>query len=165
MSEKEADQDLAQRVVDAMMAKDAFSQWLGVKILEVSPRQATISMRVRTEMVNGFGVSHGAIAYALADSALAFASNTHGRVTVSIENSINVTFPKYFISGLGGGGGERKQSPGVLSRDGQTEGRRDRRALSRHRVQDEGRLFLPDVGERGVNERRVYRRWRADSHR
>jgi len=92
MNEKEADQDLAQRVVDAMMAKDAFSQWLGVRILEVSPRQATISMRVRTEMVNGFGVSHGAIAYALADSALAFASNTHGRITVSIENSI--TYPQ-----------------------------------------------------------------------
>src|SRR5437588_371367 len=76
-----------------MMAKDAFSQWLGVKILEVSPRQATISMRVRTEMVNGFGVAHGAIAYALADSALAFASNTHGRVTVSIENSITYPHP------------------------------------------------------------------------
>jgi acyl-CoA thioesterase len=43
---------------------------------------------VRPEMVNGFGVCHGGIAFSLADSALAFASNTHGRLTVSIENSI-----------------------------------------------------------------------------
>lgn len=92
MNENESEQRLAQRVVDAMMAKDTFSQWLGVKILQVSPRHVTVSMRVRTEMVNGFGVSHGAIVYALADSALAFASNTHGRVTVSIENSI--TYPQ-----------------------------------------------------------------------
>jgi len=92
MTEPDLEQRLAQRVVDAMMAKDAFSQRLGVKILEVRPRQVTVGMRVRTEMVNGFGVSHGAIVYALADSALAFASNTHGRVTVSIENSI--TYPQ-----------------------------------------------------------------------
>ena len=89
----ESDDHLAQRVVAAMMAKDAFSQWLGVKILEVGPRRATISMRVREEMVNGFGVSHGGIVYSLADSALAFASNTHGRVTVSIENSITYPHP------------------------------------------------------------------------
>jgi acyl-CoA thioesterase len=43
-------------------------------------------------MVNGFGVSHGGIVYSLADSALAFAANTHGRVTVAIENSI--TYPQ-----------------------------------------------------------------------
>jgi acyl-CoA thioesterase len=49
-------------------------------------------MRVREEMVNGFGVSHGGIVYSLADSALAFAANTHGRVTVAIENSI--TYPQ-----------------------------------------------------------------------
>ena len=46
-------------------------------------------MTVRDEMVNGFGLAHGGIVYALADSALAFASNTNGRVTVSIENSIS----------------------------------------------------------------------------
>jgi acyl-CoA thioesterase len=84
-------QQLAERVVDAMMAADAFSRWLGIKVLAVRPREATVAMTVRGEMVNGFGVSHGAIVYALADSALAFASNTHGQITVSIENSI--TYP------------------------------------------------------------------------
>jgi len=93
MSGTSSEQQLAERVVDAMMAADAFSRWLGIKILAVGPRQATVAMRVRDEMVNGFGVSHGGIVYSLADSALAFASNTHGRVTVSIENSITYPHP------------------------------------------------------------------------
>ena len=93
MTESESEQRLAERVVDAMMARDAFSQWLGIKVLAVRPRQASVTMTVRPEMVNGFGVSHGGIVYSLADSALAFASNTHGRVTVSIENSITYPAP------------------------------------------------------------------------
>ena len=92
MSAPESRVALAERVVGEMMARDAFSQWLGIRVLEVRPSAATVSMLVRQEMVNGFGVSHGGIAYSLADSALAFASNTHGRVTVSIENSI--TYPQ-----------------------------------------------------------------------
>jgi len=85
-------QRLAERVVSAMMAKDAFSQWLGIEVLDVRPNGATVRMEVRPEMQNGFGVCHGAIPFALADSALAFASNTHGNITLSIENSI--TYPK-----------------------------------------------------------------------
>ena len=81
-------QKLAEEVVFSMMREDQFSQWLGLEIIDVSPKAATVRMLVRPEMVNGFGVCHGGIAFSLADSALAFASNTHGRVTVSIENSI-----------------------------------------------------------------------------
>lgn len=92
MSDAERDQALAERVVDAMMARDTFSRWLGIKVQEIRPSLATVTMQVREEMVNGFGVSHGGIVYSLADSALAFASNTHGQVTVSIENSI--TYPQ-----------------------------------------------------------------------
>ena len=88
---------LAERVVAEMMVKDAFSQWLGIVIVDVRPRRATVRMTVREEMVNGFGVCHGGIAFSLADSALAFASNTHGRVTVSIENTI--TYPKVIAIG------------------------------------------------------------------
>jgi acyl-CoA thioesterase len=91
------EQALAQRVVSAMMAKDAFSQWLGIQVLSVRPHAATVRMTVRDEMVNGFGVCHGGVAYSLADSALAFASNTHGRITVSIENAI--TYPKAIAIG------------------------------------------------------------------
>jgi acyl-CoA thioesterase len=92
MSNEQRDQQLAERLVDAMMARDAFSQWLGIKVLAVRPRHAAVGMSVRAEMVNGFGVAHGGIVYSLADSALAFAANTHGRVTVAIENSI--AYPK-----------------------------------------------------------------------
>lgn len=81
-------QVLAERVVAGMMAKDAFSKWLGITIVDVRPRRATVRATVRPEMANGFGVAHGGIVYSIADSALAFASNTHGMVTMSIENAI-----------------------------------------------------------------------------
>jgi acyl-CoA thioesterase len=42
-------------------------------------------------MLNGFGIAHGGITYSLADSALAFASNSHGRQSVSVETSISHT--------------------------------------------------------------------------
>jgi acyl-CoA thioesterase len=84
---------MAERIVAAMLERDAFSRWLGIDITHVAPNAATVRMTVRPEMVNGFGVCHGGIAFSLADSALAFASNTHGRVTVSIENSIRYPAP------------------------------------------------------------------------
>ncbi len=74
-----------------MLDRDAFSAWLGVEVVEVRPRGATVRMSVRSDMVNGFGVCHGGVTFALADSALAFAANTDGQVTVAIENSI--TYP------------------------------------------------------------------------
>ena len=86
-------QRLAERVVNAMMARDAFSRWLGIEVLEVAPQRSTCRLTVREEMVNGFGVTHGGIAFSLADSAFAFACNSHGKVTVSIENSITYPAP------------------------------------------------------------------------
>lgn len=86
------DQKLAERVVNLMLEKDAFSKWCGMAVLEITPRRAVVQMRVREEMTNGFGVSHGGIVYSLADSALAFAANTHGKITVAIENAIS--YPK-----------------------------------------------------------------------
>ena len=87
------EQTLAERVVAGMLANDAFSRWLGIEALEVAPRRSVVRMTVRTDMVNGFGVSHGGIVYSLADSALAFACNTHGKVTVAIENAISYPQP------------------------------------------------------------------------
>jgi acyl-CoA thioesterase len=85
----EAEQRLAERVVRGMLERDAFSAWLGIELLDVRPRGAAVRMTVRAEMLNGFGVCHGGVTFALADSALAFAANTNGRVTVAIENSIS----------------------------------------------------------------------------
>jgi phenylacetic acid degradation protein PaaD len=77
------DQRLAERVVEGMVASDAFSRWLGIEVIDVAPRRSTCRMRVREEMVNGFGVTHGGIVFSLADSAFAFACNSHNRRTVA----------------------------------------------------------------------------------
>jgi acyl-CoA thioesterase len=91
MSPESEAQRRAESVVAGMMAKDLFSQWLGIKPMDISANAATTQLVVRPEMVNGFGVAHGGIAYSLADSALAFAANTHGKITVAIDNGI--TYP------------------------------------------------------------------------
>tara|TARA_B110000003_G_scaffold112348_1_gene114973 strand:+ start:77 stop:481 length:405 start_codon:yes stop_codon:yes gene_type:complete len=76
-----------------MYSNDAFSQWLGMEILSASNGSAVVELKVRDDMTNGFGIAHGGIAYALADSALAFASNSLGSKAVSIETSISHTKP------------------------------------------------------------------------
>ena len=86
-------QELAQRVVARMMERDAFSKWLGIEVMEVKPGSCVLRMAVREEMDNGFQITHGGIAYCLADSALAFASNSHGSHAVSIETSISHVRP------------------------------------------------------------------------
>ena len=80
-------------IVNTMMAADYFSQWLGIEILEAKEGLSKLQMTVRKEMLNGFGIAHGGITYSLADSALAFASNSHGQKAVSIETSISHTNP------------------------------------------------------------------------
>ena len=131
-------QALAERVVAGMMAKDAFSKWLGIAVSDVAPNAATTRLTVRTEMVNGFGVAHGGIVYSLADSALAFASNTHGRVTVSIDNGI--TYPAAVNVGDELTAVAEMESStkklGVLSGDRDESERRNRRRVSRHGLQD-----------------------------
>ena len=90
-------QKTAERVVNGMMAKDAFSQWLGIEVLEIAPRRSKLRMTVRPEMINGFGVTHGGIAYSLADSALAFACNAKGTIWMAVENTIG--YPKSVTTG------------------------------------------------------------------
>ena len=75
-------------IIDAMMAKDYFSQWLGIERIEEGKGFCTLRMTIRKEMCNGFEIAHGGISFSLADSALAFASNSHGRQAVSLETSI-----------------------------------------------------------------------------
>lgn len=79
----------ATAIVDIMMHKDYFSQWLGIERLEERAGFCRLKMTIRSEMCNGFEIAHGGISYSLADSALAFASNSHGRQAVSVETSIS----------------------------------------------------------------------------
>lgn len=86
-------QKRAEQLVQNMLDRDPFSAWLGVQMLDLKPGHVRLGMTVRDEMLNGFDVCHGGVVFAFADSALAFASNTHGTVTVSIENSISYPAP------------------------------------------------------------------------
>jgi acyl-CoA thioesterase len=80
---------LAQAVVARMLARDEYSKWLGVELVEVKAQRAVIRMTVREEMVNGFGVAHGGIVFGLADSAHAFATNSNGEISVAVDCSIS----------------------------------------------------------------------------
>ena len=81
----------ARTVVDHLMANDAFSQWLGVHIVEARVGYAEVRMTVRDDMVNGFGTSHGGIVFSLADTAFAFAINAVGTLSVAVD--CTVSFP------------------------------------------------------------------------
>lgn len=76
-------------IVGQMMKNDYFSQWLGIEILKINKGYCKLQLKVRKEMLNGFNILHGGISYSIADSALAFASNSHGIKSVSIETSIS----------------------------------------------------------------------------
>jgi len=72
-----------------MLSQDAYSQWLGIEILECEIGRCKVAMKVRPEMLNSMQKAHGGISYSLADTAFGFAANTHGKFAVSIETSIN----------------------------------------------------------------------------
>ncbi|HEY8397439.1 MAG TPA: hydroxyphenylacetyl-CoA thioesterase PaaI [Flavihumibacter sp.] len=80
-----------EQVVDHMMQQDAFSQWLGIELLEIKEGYSRIRMTVRKEMVNGFGIAHGGIAFSLADSAFAFACNNRNNLSVALDTNISFT--------------------------------------------------------------------------
>jgi acyl-CoA thioesterase len=77
------------QIIDIMMSSDAFSNWLGIEVLEISLGYCKLRCIIKDEMLNGFQIAHGGIAYSLADSALAFASNSRGNQCFSIETSIS----------------------------------------------------------------------------
>jgi len=79
------------QVVDHMMLHDKFSQWLGIEVLDIQEGYSKIKMTVREEMINGFGIVHGGIAFSLADSAFAFACNNRNNLSVALDTSINFT--------------------------------------------------------------------------
>src|ERR1700754_68965 len=79
----------ADEIVNTMMKNDHFSEWLGITIMDQKEAYCKLSMKIKKEMLNGFGIAHGGISYSLADSALAFASNACGPKSVSIETSIS----------------------------------------------------------------------------
>ncbi len=91
MSQEEKDK-LANDVVARMMRDDLFSQWLGIEVMKIKEGYSKIKMTIRKEMINGFGVVHGGIAFSLADSAFAFACNNRNNLSLALDT--NITFTK-----------------------------------------------------------------------
>jgi len=85
--------NLPEQVVTRMMQKDLFSQWLGIQIIEVNEGYSKLKMVVRKEMINGFDIVHGGIAFSLADTAFAFACNNRNNLSVALDTSINFLKP------------------------------------------------------------------------
>jgi acyl-CoA thioesterase len=83
-----------------MLEKDLFSQWLGISIIEIKEGYSKIKMTVRPEMINGFGIVHGGIAFSLADSAFAFACNNRNVLSVALDTSINFLKPVHVADSL-----------------------------------------------------------------
>jgi acyl-CoA thioesterase len=79
----------ARDVVSRMLDRDAFSKWLDIEVVEIADKRAVIRMTVRPEMANGFGYAHGGIAFAFADSAHAFCSNSAGEISVATDCHIS----------------------------------------------------------------------------
>ncbi|MDD2984543.1 MAG: hotdog fold thioesterase [Crocinitomicaceae bacterium] len=80
-----------QEIIHLMLSKDAFSNWLGIEVIEITEGKCTLACKVTESMLNGFDIAHGGISYSLSDSALAFAANSRGFKCVSIETSISHT--------------------------------------------------------------------------
>jgi acyl-CoA thioesterase len=82
-----------QQVLDIMLRKDKFTAWLGLQVEEIRVGYCRLHYIVREDMVNGFSNIHGGIIFSAADSAFAFACNSHGRITVALDVSITFTRP------------------------------------------------------------------------
>ena len=83
----------AVRAAETMLANDAASAWVGLKLDEIGPGRARMSVTLEPHHLNGHGICHGGIIFTLADSAFAFACNSHNRVAVAQHNSISYLSP------------------------------------------------------------------------
>ncbi len=88
-------QAIAEAVRDRMFAEDAASRGLGMQVEAVGPGYSKLSMTVRPDMLNGFKTCHGGFIATLADSAFAFACNSHNEVTVAAGIVVDFLAPVY----------------------------------------------------------------------
>ena len=98
MAEPSVDADaVAQRTAEAvrerMFRDDHASRMMGIEIVEVGTGRCVARMTVRRDMLNGFGIAHGGLVTTLADSAFAFACNSHNEVTVASGFSVDLLAP------------------------------------------------------------------------
>ena len=89
MSKSDKIKSKAEEVLHRMLAKDAFSKLLGLVVEEVREGYCRLHFQVREDMLNGFGILHGGVTYAAADSAFAFACNSHGRLSMALSTNMD----------------------------------------------------------------------------
>jgi len=77
----------------AMWANDRASEWFGMTLEAVEPGRAVLSLTVEAQHTNGHGMCHGGVIFSLADSAFAFACNSHNRNAVAQHNMISFIAP------------------------------------------------------------------------
>jgi acyl-CoA thioesterase len=83
------------QITARMLEKDSFSRWLGLEVEESGPGYCRLHYRINDQMLNGFGIVHGGVLFSAADSAFAFACNSHGVLTVALDVSISFTRPAH----------------------------------------------------------------------
>lgn len=89
-----ARQSLARRAIEALYEVDlAAQQFFGIKIAEVRPGYARVSLDIRPDMVNSHGICHGGVIFALADTAFAYACNTHNIHSLATHCTIDFLRP------------------------------------------------------------------------
>jgi acyl-CoA thioesterase len=76
-----------------MWKDDDASKGLGMEVLRIGPGEATLAMTVKPHMVNGHGITHGGFIFLLADSAFAFACNSHNERVVAAQSNISFIKP------------------------------------------------------------------------
>lgn len=82
-----------QEVLTIMLGRDQFTRWLGLVVDQVGPGYCKLHYRVKAEMLNGFEMIHGGVLFSAADSAFAFACNSHGVLTVALDVAVSFTRP------------------------------------------------------------------------
>lgn len=83
----------ARRSAQAMWNNDRASKWLGLRLDDVGPGRATLSMQVVDHHLNGHDICHGGFIFTLADSAFAFACNSYNPQAVAQHNTISFLSP------------------------------------------------------------------------
>ncbi|MCZ6893321.1 MAG: hydroxyphenylacetyl-CoA thioesterase PaaI [Gammaproteobacteria bacterium] len=85
--------ELAQAAGDSMYARDRASRELGITLDEIRPGYARMSMTVEAWMIQGHTMCHGGLLFALADTAMAFASNSHNQQHLALHANIDYLRP------------------------------------------------------------------------
>jgi acyl-CoA thioesterase len=85
--------EIARLSTDAQWAGDRASRALGMEIVDVGPGRSRLAMRVSEQMLNGHGTCHGGYIFMLADSAFAYACNSHGAPAVAQHCTVTYVAP------------------------------------------------------------------------